>query len=124
MKLYKFTGEYTHPQSGFGNAPVWHGTKDNVTYASMDETCVAAFNAAQDANWEPGTSADVAIAKAMSPRVEMILGQIPKAIRKKYTVDDEFAAHRTQNQTVLDDIAAIVNSYKAQVGELFDGNQA
>lgn len=121
MKLYKFTGEYVHPQSGFGNAPVWHGTKDGVTYASMDDTCLAVFNAAQDADWELGTSDDVKIAKAMSPRVEMILGRIPKEIRKKYSVDDEFAAHRTQDQTVLGDIAAIVASHKAAVGDLFDG---
>jgi len=119
MKLYKFTGEYTHPQSGFGNAPVWHGTKDNVTYASMDATCLAAFNDAQTANWELGTAEDVAIAKAMSTPVKTIMGQITKDIRKKYTVDDEFAAHRTSNQTVLDDIAAIVAARKAEVGDLF-----
>lgn len=121
MKLYKFTGEFTHPQSGFGNAPVWHGSKDGVTYASMDDACVAAFNDAQTDNWELGTSADIATAKAMSPRVEMLMGQIPKDIRKKYTVDDEFAAHRTQNQTVLDDIAAIVAARKAEVEALFNG---
>lgn len=119
MKLYKFTGEYTHPQSGFGNAPVWHGTKDNVTYASMDATCLAAFNDAQTDNWELGTADDVAVAKAMSVPVANILGKIVKDIRKKYTVDDEFAAHRTSNQTVLDDIAAIVAARKAEVGELF-----
>ena len=121
MKLYKFTGEYTHPQSGFGTAPIWHGTKDDVTYASMDDTCLAAFNAAQDANWELGTSADVAVAKAMSPEVARIMSRVSKEIRKKYSVDDEFAAHRTQDQTVLGDIAAIVASHKAAVGELFDG---
>lgn len=121
MKLYKFTGEFTHPQSGFGNAPVWHGSKDAVTYASMDDACVAVFNDAQTDNWVLGTSADIATAKAMSPRVEMILAQITKDIRKKYTVDDEFAAHRTQNQTVLDDIAAIVAARKAEVEALFNG---
>jgi len=120
MKLYKFTGEYTHPQSGFGNAPIWHGTKDDVTYASMDDTCLAAFNAAQDANWELGTAADVVVAMAMSPEVARILSKIPKDIRKKYTVDDEFAAHRTQDQTVLDDIAAIVAARKAEVGAIFN----
>lgn len=119
MKLYKFTGEYTHPQSGFGNAPVWHGTKDGVTYASMDATCLAVFNDAQTANWELGTAEDVAIAKAMSTPVQTIMGQITKDIRKKYSVDDEFAAHRTQDQTVLDDIAAIVAARKAEVGALF-----
>lgn len=121
MKLYTFVGEYTHPQSGFGNAPIWHGTKDDVTYASMDDTCLAAFNAAQDGNWALGTSADIAVAKSISLKVEMILAQIPKDIRKKYTVDDEFAAHRTQNQTVLDDIAAIVAARKAEVEALFNG---
>jgi hypothetical protein len=120
MKLYTFVGEYTHPQSGFGNAPVWHGTKDDVTYASMDDACLAVFNAAQDGKWTLGTSADVAVAKSISPKVEMILAQIPKDIRKKYTVDDEFAAHRTQNKTVLDDIAAIVAARKAEVGVLFN----
>lgn len=121
MKLYIFVGEYTHPQSGFGNAPIWHGTKDNVTYASMDDTCLAVFNDAQEAKWVLGNAGDVAVAKAMSPRVANIMGQIVKDIRKKYTVDDEFAAHRTQDQTVLDDIAAIVAARKAEVGALFDG---
>jgi len=120
MKLYKFTGEYVHPQSGFDNAPIWHGSKDNVTYASMDDVCVAAFNAAQDSDWQLGTTADVAVAKAMSPRAAQIMGQIVKDIRKKYSVDDEFAAHRTQDQTVLDDIAAIVASRKAEVGAMFN----
>ena len=79
MKLYTFVGEYTHPQSGFGNAPVWHGTKDDVTYASMDDVCLASFNAAQDGKWTLGNAADVATAKAMSPRVAMIIGQIGRA---------------------------------------------
>ena len=121
MKLYIFVGEYTHPQSGFGNAPVWHGTKDNVTYASMDDTCVAAFNDAQEAKWVLGNAGDVATAKAMSPRVAMIMAQVAKDIRKKYSVDDEFAAHRTQDQTVLDDIAAIVAARKTEVEALFNG---
>jgi hypothetical protein len=121
MKLYTFVGEYVHPQSGFGNAPIWHGTKDDVTYASMDRTCLISFNAAQDANWKLGEAEDIAVAKSISPKVQMILAQITRDIRKKYTVDDEFAAHRTQNQTVLDDIAAIVAARKAEVEALFDG---
>ena len=121
MKLYKFTGEYVHPQSGFGNAPIWHGQEGDVTYASMDDVCLAAFNDAQEANWVLGSSDDIVKAKAMSQKVKMILAQIPKDIRKKYTVDDEFAAHRTQNQTVLDDIAAIVAARKVEVEALFNG---
>jgi len=68
-----------------------------------------------------GEAEDIAVAKSISPKVQMILAQITKDIRKKYTVDDEFAAHRTQNQTVLDDIAAIVAARKAEVEDLFDG---
>ena len=34
-------------------------------------------------------------------------------IRKKYTVDQEFAAHRTSNTTVLNDIGAIVTAHQA-----------
>lgn len=119
MKLYKFTGEYVHPQAGFGNAPIWHGSNGDVTYASMDDVCLTVFNDAQEANWVTCDAADVTWCKANSPHVEMILSKIPKDIRKKYTVDDEFAAHRTANQVVLDDIAAIVAARKTEVGALF-----
>ncbi len=120
MKLYKFTGEYTHPQSGFGNAPIWHGTKDNVTYASMDDACLAVFNEAQEANWTLGNDADITWAKANSPKAQMIRASIPKAIRAKYTIDDELQANRLRDATVLDDIAAIVAVKMHEIDSLFE----
>lgn len=119
MKLYKFTGDFTHPQSGFGNAPVWHGTKDDVTYASMDATCLASFNAAQPENWVEGDSDDIAWCKANSPAAQLIRGRIPKAIRAKYTIDDELQANRLRDAVVLDDIAAIVASHVADIDAMF-----
>lgn len=119
MKLYKFTGEYVHPQSGFGNAPVWHGSKDDVTYASMDDACLAAFNDAQEANWVTCDAADVTWCKANSPRVAAIKGSIPKAIRAKYTIDDELQANRLRDAAVLDDIAAMVAVKMSEIDDLF-----
>lgn len=118
MKLYKFTGTYVHPQSGFGNAPVWHGSNGEVTYATMDDTCLASFNAAQDADWVICTTDDVAWVKANSEAYARIKARIPRAIRAKYTIDDEFMAHRTADQTVLSDIAAIVSEHTAQADAL------
>jgi len=120
MKLYKFTGEYTHPESGFGNAPIWHGTKDNVTYASMDDACLAVFNEAQEANWVEGNAADITWAKANSPRAQMIRSQIPKTIRAKYSIDDELQANRLRDATVLDDIAAMVAVKLDEIDSLFE----
>lgn len=119
MKLYKFTGDFVHPQSGFGNAPVWHGSKDNVTYASMDDACLAVFNDAQDANWVTCDAADITWCKANSPKVQMIKGSIPKTIRAKYTVDDELQANRLRDAAVLDDIAAMVAIKMSEIDELF-----
>lgn len=119
MKLYKFTGEYVHPQAGFGNAPVWHGSKDNVTYASMDDACLAVFNDAQDDNWVTCDAADITWCKANSPKVQMIKGSIPKTIRAKYTVDDELQANRLRDAAVLDDIAAMVAVKMSEIDELF-----
>ena len=120
MKLYKFTGEYTHPQSGFGNAPIWHGTKDNVTYASMDDTCLAVFNEAQEANWVEGNAADITWAKANSPKAASIRASIPKTIRAKYSIDDELQANRLRDATVLDDIAAMVAVKLDEIDSLFE----
>lgn len=120
MKLYKFTGEYTHPESGFGNAPIWHGTKDDVTYASMDDTCLAVFNEAQEDNWVEGNAADITWAKANSPRAQMIRAQIPKTIRAKYSIDDELQANRLRDATVLDDIAAMVAVKLDEIDSLFE----
>lgn len=119
MKLYKFAGEYVHPQSGFGNAPVWHGVKDDVTYASMDEVCLASFNAAQEGQWVEGDAADITWCKANSPRAQMIRASIPKAIRAKYSIDDELQANRLRDATVLDDIAAIVAVKESEIDALF-----
>lgn len=119
MKLYKFTGEYTHPQSGFGNAPIWHGSKDDVTYASMDDVCLAVFNDAQEGNWEQGNADDIAWCKVNSPRAQLIRGSIAKAIRAKYTVDQELQAHRINDEVVLNDIAAIVDAKKQEINALF-----
>lgn len=119
MKLYKFTGEYVHPQAGFGNAPIWHGVKDNVTYASMDDACLAVFNDAQDDNWVTCDAADITWCKANSPKVQMIKGSIPKTIRAKYTVDDELQANRLRDAAVLDDIAAMVAIKMSEIDELF-----
>lgn len=119
MKLYKFTGEYVHPQSGFGNAPIWHGAKDDVTYASMDATCLASFNAAQAADWVEASAEDKAWCKIHSPAAQLIRGRIPKAIRAKYTVDDELQANRLRDAAVLDDIAAIVASHVADIDAMF-----
>jgi hypothetical protein len=121
MKLYKFTGEYTHPQSGFGNAPIWHGSKDNVTFASMDDACLAVFNDAQEGNWSEGDAEDIAWCKANSPRAQMIRGTITKAIRAKYTVDQELQANRLRDDTVLNDIAAIVEAKKQEINAIFGG---
>jgi len=120
MKLYKFIGEYVHPQSGFGNAPVWHGSKDNVTYASMDDACLAVFNDAQEDNWVTCDAADVTWCKANSPKVQMIKGSIPKAIRAKYTIDDELQANRLRDAAVLDDIAAMVAVKMSEIDDLFN----
>lgn len=119
MKLYTFVGEYKHPEAGFGTAPVWHGTKDDVTYASMTDECLASFNAAQDAQWTLGTDADVGIAQAISPRVAAIKASIPKTIRAKYTIDDELQANRLRDPMVLDDIAAMVAVKMSEIDELF-----
>lgn len=119
MKLYKFTGDFVHPQSGFGNAPVWHGSKDDVTYASMDEACLASFNAAQEGKWVEGDAADVTWCKANSPRALAIKASIPKAIRAKYTIDDELQANRLRDAAVLDDIAAMVAVKMSEIDDLF-----
>ena len=119
MKLYKFTGDFVHPQAGFGNAPIWHGVNGDVTYASMDDVCLAVFNDAQDANWVEGSDADVTWCKAHSSKVQQIKSSIPKAIRKKYTVDDELQANRLRDPVVLDDIAAMVAVKMAEIDELF-----
>lgn len=119
MKLYTFVGEYKHPQSGFVTAPIWHGTKDDVTYASMTDVCVARFNEEQDAQWTLGTAEDIDVAKAISPKVAAIKGSIPKTIRAKYTIDDELQANRLRDAAVLDDIAAMVAIKMSEIDELF-----
>ena len=119
MKLYKFTGDFVNPQSGFGNAPIWHGSKDDVTYASMDDACLAVFNAAQDDNWVEADAADITWCKANSPRAQMIRAQIPKTIRAKYSIDDELQANRLRDAAVLDDIAAMVAVKQHEIDALF-----
>ena len=119
MKLYKFTGDFVHPQAGFGNAPIWHGSKDDVTYASMDDACLAVFNDAQDDNWVTCDAADVTWCKANSPRAQMIRAQIPKTIRAKYSIDDELQANRLRDAAVLDDIAAMVAVKQHEIDALF-----
>lgn len=120
MKLYTFVGEYKHPESGFVDAPVWHGTLDDVTYASMTDVCVARFNQEQDAQWTLGTAEDVVVAKAISPRVAAIKSSIPKTIRAKYTIDDELQANRLRDAAVLDDIAAMVAVKMSEIDDLFN----
>jgi hypothetical protein len=119
MKLYKFTGDFVHPQAGFGNAPIWHGSKDDVTYASMDAACLAVFNDAQTENWVEGSAADITWCKANSPRAQMIRAQIPKTIRAKYSIDDELQANRLRDAAVLDDIAAMVAVKQHEIDALF-----
>ncbi len=119
MKLYTFVGEYKHPEAGFGTAPVWHGTKDDVTYASMTDECLASFNAAQDAQWTLGTDADIDVAKSISPAVAAIKARIPKTIRAKYSIDDELQANRLRDPMVLDDIAAMVAVKMSEIDDLF-----
>ncbi len=119
MKLYTFVGEFKHPQSGFGTAPIWHGVKGDVTYASMTDECLASFNAEQDAQWTEGNADDITWCKANSPAAQMIRGRIPKAIRAKYTIDDELQANRLRDATVLDSIAAIVAAHVADIDAMF-----
>lgn len=120
MKLYKFTGEYIHPKSGFGNPPIWHGRNGNTTYASMDDACVAVFNGEQEANWIEGEADDIAWCRSNSEAVLSIKGKIPKAIRAKYSIDEELQANRLRDTAVLDDIAAIVAAKNSEIDAFFE----
>lgn len=115
QSLYKWTGSLVQPTSFDGDeAPAWYGTDDNgVSYAFLTSAYANACTVANDDLAVTTASAAKTWVKENSKQAIAIDADCVNEIRKKYTVDQEFAAHRTSNTTVLNDIASIVATHQA-----------
>ena len=115
QSLYKWTGSLVQPASFDGDeAPAWYGTDDNgVSYAFLTSAYAGACTAEKDDLAVTTASAAKTWVKENSKQAMAIDADCVNEIRKKYTVDQEFAAHRTSNTTVLNDIASIVATHQA-----------
>lgn len=115
QSLYKWTGPLVQPASFDGDeAPAWYGTDaDGVSYALMTSAYAGACTVENDDLAVTTASAAKTWVKENSKQAMAIDAECVAEIRKKYTVDQEFAAHRTSNTTVLNDIGAIVTAHQA-----------
>ena len=113
--LYKWTGPLVQPASFDGDeAPAWYGTDENgVSYAFLTSAYAGACTVENDDLAVTTASAAKTWVKENSKQAMAIDAECVEEIRKKYTVDQEFAAHRTSNTTVLNDIGAIVTAHQA-----------
>ena len=115
QSLYKWTGPLVQPETFSGDeTPAWYGTDDNgVSYAFLTSAYAGACTVENDDLAVTTASAAKTWVKENSPQAKIINSDCVLAIRAKYTVDQEFAAHRTNNTTVLNDIGAIVTAHQA-----------
>ena len=115
QSLYKWTGSLVQPSSFDGDEPpAWYGTDDNgVSYAFLTSAYANACTVENDDLAVTTASAAKTWVKENSKQAMAIDADCVSDIRSKYTVDQEFAAHRTSNTTVLNDIAAIVTAHQA-----------
>ena len=115
QSLYKWTGSLVQPSSFDGDEPpAWYGTDDNgVSYAFLTSAYANACTVENDDLAVTTASAAKTWVKENSKQAMAIDADCVSEIRSKYTVDQEFAAHRTSNTTVLNDIAAIVTAHQA-----------
>jgi hypothetical protein len=125
QKLYKWTGTLTQPDaydSSFA-APQWYGTdSDGVGYAFLDTEFAKLIKSSNDDVAATTASAAKTFVLTNSRQAKFINKECVKAIRKKYSIDDELQANRTASSTegkaVLDDIASIVAAHQTRKNAL------